>query len=81
MSCMDYSNVMKFLGPFLPIQNAKPMMVKTHLNMFISQLDTYLIWFWMVFNGQILWKKPLVITWTIVAIVGKHDMCLGIAFM
>jgi hypothetical protein len=81
MSCMDYSNATKFLGPFPPIQNTKPRMVKTHLSMFRSQLDTYLIWFWMVFNGQILWKKQLIITWTIVDIVGKHDMCLGIAFM
>jgi hypothetical protein len=81
MTCMDYSNGTKKLCPFLPIQNEKPTMVKTHLSMFRSQLNTYLIWFWMAFNGQILWKKPSIITWTIVAIVGKHDMCLGIAFV
>jgi hypothetical protein len=47
VSFMDYSNATKFLGPFIPIQNAKLTMVKTHLNMFKSQLNTYLIWFWM----------------------------------
>jgi len=35
---MDYSNATKFLGPFIPIQNAKLMMVKTHLSMFKSKL-------------------------------------------
>jgi len=81
VSCMDYSNATKFLGPFIPIQNAKLTMVKTHLSMFKSTLNTYLIWFWMVFNRQFFWKKPLIIIWTIVIIVGKHDMCLGIAFV
>jgi hypothetical protein len=81
MSCMDYSNATKFLSPFLPIQNAKPMMVKTHLSMFRSQLDTYIIWFGMVFDGQILWQKPSIMIRTIVVIVVKHDMCLRIAFV